>query len=361
MKDTNIRAGCQHDLAFPFHGSQTPAQRLSAISAFMEEQGLEPDYYASGTASKLLEDKAANLFGREAALWFPTGTMAQGTAARIYSAKTGSREILLHPTSHLLLHENEGYHHAHGLTSKQLGEWQSVITADCLDGNSACAFVELPQRHNGGLLPSWDQLTQLKDNANSQGLALHLDGARIWSCRPHYGNRTLAEITAGFSSIYVSLYKDIGAVGGAMLIGDADFIAEAEKWRSRLGGLMVEPWIMVCDALRLLDQRLDQMTAFVERAKEIASQLRPINGVVLEPDLPQVNMFHLKLPCAMHKAEKARNMVAEQTGVWLATRFWNYEGEHQCSMEVTFGETATKIPDNEFVNAVKLLVQLCTG
>lgn len=361
MTNTSIRTECQYDLAFPFHGSQTPAQRLSAIGAFMEEQGLKPDYYASGAASKLLESKVASLFGREAALWFPTGTMAQGIAARIYSAKTDLSEILLHPTSHLLLHENDGYHYAHGLRSKQLGEWPSVITAECLSGNAACAFVELPQRHNGGLLPSWDQLSLLKENASKQGLALHLDGARIWSCRPHYGNSTLAEITAGFSSIYVSLYKDIGAIGGAILIGDADFIVEAEKWRSRLGGLMVEPWPMVCDALRLIDQRLDQMTTFVERAQEIARHLRRIKGAVIEPDLPHVNMFHLKLPCAMQRAEKARDFVAQQTGVWLATRFWNYEGEHQCSMEVTFGETATKIPDSEFINAVELLIQRCTG
>lgn len=353
---TNTRASCKHDLSFPFHGTETPSARLSAIQAFMDTNGLEGDYFFSGAAVTRLERKIADLFGREAAMWCPTGTMAQGIAARIHAQKTGKGRILLHQTSHLLLHENHGYRLAHHLEAKEIGDWRDPITADLLEADAACAFVELPQRHNGGLLPSWDQLVELKRRAQDLGLALHLDGARIWSCRPFYDNRSYADIAAGFASIYVSLYKDIGAIGGAVLIGDADFIVEAEIWRSRLGGLMIEPWPMACDALRLLDHRLEQMPGFVERAREVAAGLSHIDKVAIEPEVPHVNMFHLRLPCSAQKAEAARDKAAETTGIWLASRFWDYEGPNQCSMEVTVGEKAASVPLEDFVKAVETLV-----
>lgn len=321
----------------------------------MEDHNLEREYYSDGNAARLLERKVADLFGQKAALWCPTGTMAQAIAARIYAERTGHKKLILHPTSHLLLHENDGYRHAHHLDAGPIGEWSSVITADLLKGNAACAFLELPQRHNGGLLPSWEQLSALKKKSLETGLALHLDGARIWSCRPYYGNRSYADITAGFSSIYVSLYKDIGAVGGAVLIGNKDFIAEAEVWRSRLGGLMIEPWPMICDALRLIDHRLGQMEAFVTRAREIASCLAQADHIMIEPEVPHTNMFHVRLPCTMRNAEIARDKVAEQTSIWLASRFWDLEGTDVCSMEMAVGEKAAAVPLGDIQKAVTML------
>lgn len=357
----NDRASCRQDLSFPFHKPESSTARLSAIQAFMEEHDFDTEYFGSGEATALLERKTADIFGKEAALWFPTGTMAQGVAAQIFARKTGNKRLLLHPTSHLLLHENDGYLHAHHLEAKQIGNWNNAITADLLDKEAACAFVELPQRHNGGLLPSWEQLEALKKRADELGLALHLDGARIWSCRPFYNNRSYADIAAGFSSVYVSLYKDIGAIGGAVLLGDKDFVSEAENWRSRLGGLMIEPWPMVCDALRLLDRRLDQMPAFVSHARDLATRLKQLNHITLEPEVPHVNMFHIKLPCSAQKAEAARDAAAKQTGIWLASRFWDYEGPDQCSMEVTVGEKAASVPTDELVKAAEILVRYCTA
>ncbi len=355
----NHRASCKQDLSFPFHKRETPSTRLSAIQAFMEERNFEAEYLCSGEATVLLERTIADIFGKEAGLWCPTGTMAQSIAARIYARKTGSDKLLLHPTSHLILHENDGYRHAHHLNAIQIGNWSSAVTADLLDEEAACAFLELPQRHNGGLLPSWQQLSMLKESARERGLPLHLDGARIWSCRPYYDNRSYADIAGGFSSIYVSLYKDIGAIGGAVLLGDEEFISEAEIWRSRLGGLMIEPWPMVCDALRLLDHRLDQMPAFVSHARDLATRLNQLKHVTLEPEIPHVNMFHLRLPCNSQKAEAARDAAAQQTGIWLASRFWDYEGPDQCSMEVTVGENAVSVPVDELVAAVEILVSGC--
>ncbi len=354
--DTDLKASCEYDLSFPFHQPQTATEKLASIHAFMEQQQLITEYLISGPMVEHLEEKVAALFGKPAAMWCPTGTMAQAIAARIYAGQSGTNRLLLHPTSHLLLHEHDGYQQAHALNASLVGQWRQPITAELLDGNAACAFVELPQRHSGNLLPSWNELTALKQKANQVNLPLHMDGARVWSSQTYYKNRTFAEIANGFNSIYVSLYKDIGAIGGAVLIGEQAFMAEARLWRARLGGLLIEPWPMIADALRLLDIRLEQMPGFVARAQQLAGLLVQINGIQVDPQPPHTNLFHVLLPCSSEAAEKARDAAAQATGVWLAKRFWAYEGEHQCAMEITVGEKAAAIPDDEFFNAIKIMV-----
>lgn len=357
----DVKAACTVDLSFPYHQPVTAHERLTLIRDFMRDENLDGELFGAGRAAARLEQDLATMFGKQAAMWCPTGTMAQGIAARIYAARSGRERILLHPSSHLLLHEEEGYRHAHHLSADVVGSWRGAITADMLDGEAACAIVELPQRHSGGLLPEWSALEALVTRAGALGLPLHMDGARVWSCRPFYENRDFATIAAGFSSIYVSFYKDIGAMGGAALIGDADFIAEAKLWHTRLGGMMVAPWPMICDALRLLAPRCDQMAGFVAKARELAAAVTAAlgdtaAGVRVDPAPPQVNMFHILLPYAATQAERARDQVARATGIWLGNRFWAYEGADRCALEVPVGEKAASMSVPAFAAAVKALV-----
>ncbi|GJM09324.1 MAG: hypothetical protein DHS20C11_16000 [Lysobacteraceae bacterium] len=352
----DLKASCQHDLSFPFHGRESASVRLAQIQAYVEQQGLDAEYLSSGQATDELENKAATMMGKEAAMWCPTGTMAQGIAARIHAQRCGRNDVLLHPTSHLLIHEENGYREAHGLTASVVGDWEQAMNASLLSA-AGCAFVELPQRHNGGLLPSWQQLQALKDEARELELPLHMDGARLWSCRPYYDNRSYAEIADGFDSVYLSLYKDIGAIGGALLVGSDDFIAEARRWRTRLGGLLVEPWPMIFDALRLLDQRLTRMPLLVSNAQTLAQALQHVADLKVIPNPPQVNMFHIQIPVAPDVAQTARDRVAEQTSIWLGKRFWSFEDRSSCSLEVVVGENLLQIPRADLVAAFEVLSQ----
>ena len=356
---SEIKAACRTDLGFPYHGSEPAAARLDALQRFIEARGFEAEYLGAGPIAEELEEKIAGLLGAEAALWCPTGTMAQMIAARIHAARTGERSLLLHPTSHLLLHEEEGYARAHGFDADVRGAWRQVLSAEDIETPGVCVFLETPQRHSGGRLPSWAALAQLKARAHELGAPLHMDGARLWSCRPHFGNRSYAEICDGFSSVYVSLYKDIGAMGGAMLAGAGDFIAEARIWRARLGGLTAEPWLAMADALRLLDRRIAHMPDFVAKARSMAASIADLGGLRIHPDPPHVNMFHVLLPHPAARCEAARDRVAAQTGIWLSNRFWAYESETACALEIVVGETALATPDSEFRDAiVKLMAAL---
>jgi hypothetical protein len=108
-----------------------------------------------------LERRLADLLGKPAALFFPTGTMAQQTALRVHAERTGRRTFAAHPQCHLVVWEDEGYHAVHGLRHKAVGDRHELITLDDLAEVReplAALLLELPQREIGGLLPTWDDL-----------------------------------------------------------------------------------------------------------------------------------------------------------------------------------------------------------
>lgn len=356
-----LKQRCSINLGFPYHQYNTPAESLSKLTAYLTKQKeicTEVDAeFGNEHGAHLLEDKMAKLLGMEAALWLPTGTLAQGIAARIHGQQTNSEQILLHPSSHFLLHEEQGYRYAHGCSAKVIGQWRETLTSDDISGDSGCVFVELPQRHSGGKLPSWNELQGIKKHCNTLGLPLHMDGARLWSCRLFYENRSYADIVAGFDSVYVSLYKDIGAMGGAILAGSQTFIDEALKWRTRLGGFSVGSWPLIYDALHLIDKRIEQMPVFVEKAQELANAIRHIDGVRIDPLVPHTNLFHVLFEVSAEKAMTARDELAKNQGIWISDRFWNYESHNSCAMEFVVGEKALAITNQTFTNAMAQLTK----
>lgn len=350
-----LRRACTVDLAYPYHPSETPSERMRTVAEFMEAEGLNDDASLAGPAAQRLEGKIAELTGMEAAAWFPTGVMAQCAAAQVHAERTGSRTILLHPSSHLELHEEDAHRQLHNLDPQVIGRWGEPVRAEDLTGGAACAFIELPQRHDGGALPDWKALEALKARAAGLGLALHMDGARLWSCRPFYDNRSYAEIADGFSSLYVSLYKDIGAPIGAVLAGTEDFIRQARVWRVRMGGALVAPWPALPDALRLLDKRLEQMPEFVARAQGLSKLFSGMEGITVEPSPAHTNLINLRLDCSAEIARAARDDVARSHGVWLGNNVWDLEGGRPVVLEITAGEHALAASDAVLRVAVKHL------
>lgn len=335
----------KYDLTFPYQHLRTSYKdRLKLIDEYMDATGLTEERYCKGKAISKLEEKLAALFGKPAAMWCPTGTLAQGIATRIHGKNTGRNKLQMHPTSHLVLHEEGGYEHAHDFEAIISGEWRQPMSADLIDSSAACMIIEMPQRHSGGMLPEWHELEKIKRKARSANVPLHMDGARIWSSRTFYNNRTYAEIADGFSSIYVSFYKDIGACGGAALIGDEAFIEEARVWRTRLGGLVSEHWPVVCDTLRLIDTKLLQVEDNIRIAREYASFINETSAYSTYPNQPQSNLFHVLLPCTAEVAKAAHLEAASETGIWLTNAFWNYENPNECAMEITISEKAASVP-----------------
>lgn len=249
------------------HVQKSAWESLQEAADWCREHGAKGDTYGDGPVLNDFEAEVAALLGMEAAVFMPSGTMAQQIAARIWCDRAGTPALGMHPTCHMELHEQRGYAWLHGLRGVMVGAPYEAVTAAHL---TACherlgvLVVELPMREIGGVLPSWEQLQELKTAAQARGVALHMDGARLWEAAPHFG-KSYQDIAAGFDSAYVSFYKGIGGLTGAMLLGRRDFIAEAKVWLRRHGGNLYRLLPYVASARANFGKRLAQMPARIPR------------------------------------------------------------------------------------------------
>lgn len=343
----------------PIHGGGPggATAELERVARWCAEHGVEQDVYGAGALIEDFERRVADLMGLEAARFLPSGTMAQGIAMRIWCGPSG--HFGMHPTSHLELHEERGYAHLFGLRATLLGPSRRPLLVEDL---AACAdpldalLIELPTRENGGQLPSWEQLTELCALARERGMALHLDGARLWEAQAGYG-RPFSELCALFDSVYVSFYKGIGALSGAMLLGSAELIAEAKLWQRRMGGNLYTLLPNVASAASRLDEQLQRFPVYLERARALAARLTTQPGVEILPDPPHVNMMHIHLDLAPEAALVARDRVAQETGLWLFGNAAATALPGRSRFELYVGEAALTVGDDEVAAAFAALFE----
>ena len=339
------------------HGPIEPSELLAATAEWCQEQSVGLDPYGEGAITAEFENKVAGLLSMPAGRFFPSGTMAQQVALRVWTERAGNPQFAMHPTAHLELHEQHGYRHLHRLRATLLGPADAPLLAEhfgALGEPVAALLIELPIREAGGQLPTWDQLEELKAKVAERDTRLHLDGARLWECAAHYG-RSYADICAGFDSVYVSFYKGIGALSGAMLLGSEDFIEEAAVWQRRSGGNLFTMAPNVASAAMQLDRRLEKMPAYYRRATTLATTLSAIEGVSVIPDPPHTNLFHVALAVEAETAKDRRDQVARETGLWL---FGGVEpdGENACRLELYIGDAALEVEDTEAASAFSAIV-----
>jgi len=273
---------------------ETPARHLAALASAAAELDLTWDQYGERGAVALLEAELVDLLGTEAVVMMPSGVMAQQAVLRIWCDRAGSRRVALPDLSHLLHHEADGPRLVHGLQLEHLTTGRRTATADDLAGVPGllgAALVELPLRDAGCLLPPWDELVALSEAARERGVALHLDGARLWESQAHY-DRPLPEIVALFDSVYVSLYKGLGAMSGAAVAIDADTAAELRLWRTRMGGTLMRLTPYALGGLLGLRAELPRMVEYLTWARSLATELAD-RGVRVHPEEPHISTFQL--------------------------------------------------------------------
>jgi threonine aldolase len=316
------------------------------------------DLYGERDVVTNFEREIAELLGKEAAVFMPSGTMAQQIALRIWADRQGSRRVAFHPTCHLELHEQQGYATLHHLEGVLVGPGSEVITVDALKqipGRIAALLLELPQREIGGQLPSWDDLCAQAAWARDHEVRLHLDGARVWEAAPAM-QRSYAEVAALFDSVYVSMYKGVGGITGAVLAGSSDFIAEARLWQQRHGGRLIRVFPFVVAARRALRERLPRFPLYHERAVKLADAIRSIPGVRIVPDPPQSHMMHVYVPGSHEILLKRATKVARRTKVALFRNISPSDVPGYCKTEMEMGEAAFSVSDAEAADLFRELV-----
>ncbi|HLY11764.1 MAG TPA: beta-eliminating lyase-related protein [Planctomycetota bacterium] len=301
------------------HGPVAPEAEMAEVAEYCRRTGAEADVYGTGEFLNGFEEEMASLLGMEAAVFMPSGIMAQQIALRIWADRAASRHIGLHATSHVEVNEQLAYVHLHRLVRVPLGEKNAPYTAADLSSRTermSSALLELPYRRLGGVLPGWADLEAIKAAAKEKGIRLHLDGARLWESQPYYG-RTLAELCRGFDSAYVSFYKGIGAMTGSMLLGAADFIKDARIWQRRHGGNLYTLHPFAVSSKINFEKRRDRFPEYWDQAKRLARDLAPVEGLTVRPVEPHTPLLHLLLRGAPETLSARRDRIAREEKLWL--------------------------------------------
>jgi threonine aldolase len=353
-----IRQSCTRFLGG--HGNRTTAEQLAAIPADTVE-----DHYGEGGVVADLEREVAELLGKPAAVFMPSGTMTQQIALRVHADRRNRRTVLWHPHCHLAEHELEAPERLHGLHGRAVGRRNRLISIHDLRGEPggpppvavapAALLLELPQRDLGGQLPTWDELMAQVDWAHSVGAAAHMDGARLWMCGGFY-DRSFAEIAEPFDTAYVSFYKDIGALAGAALAGPDDVIAEAREWRLRHGGRQWTMWPHAASALAGLKLRLPRMPAYRAKALELAAALDGLPGATVLPSPPQTSMFHIVFARDAAAMQAAALRVAREDRIWTWGVFAGTDVPGFSKAELSVGDAALDWTPADFRSIVERLL-----
>jgi threonine aldolase len=321
---------------------------------------LMPDVYGSGEAVQVLEQKVATILGKEAALFFPSGTMAQQVALRCWADRTGKTNVALHLTSHLEQHEENAYQILHPLKGIVRGDLKTpLLLKDLLsiDQPLGSVILELPQRHSGGILPQWNELKAMSGWCREKGTYFHMDGARLWECAAYY-QKSYSEIAEVFDSVYVSFYKGLGAVGGAALAGPEAMISKARVWQRRHGGNLFNLYPIAISALHGLETKLERFPAYFAKAKDVSEIISKMSQISATPKQLQSNMMHLNFKGTVEVVEDALLQTSVATDIYIGSRLWQRTFAKEAALELYIGDGAMTLSNDEIKAALTILNDL---
>ena len=270
--------------------SDTVTRPTPAMRRAMAEAEVGDDVYGEDPTVNRLQARAAELFGREAALFVPTGSMGNILAIKTWTRPTN--EIICEERGHVNLYELASMCAIAGCTPRTTSAPGGILTWDLIEPlirdkiyyDSQTALVSLENTHNmhGGTVYPLEITNDVCDRAHAAGLKVHLDGARIFNASVALG-RTVSDLTAKFDSVMFCLSKGLGAPVGSMLVGSRDFIAEARIGRKLLGGGMRQAGVIAAAGLVALEESPRILHRDHENARHLAEGIAQLKGVALDP------------------------------------------------------------------------------
>jgi threonine aldolase len=335
------------------HGPRT-VQTLQDAFAHIGGSTLS-DQYGKGAVIEEFQAKMAGLLGKEAAVFFPSGTMAQQIALRIWCDEKGLKRVAYHPLCHLEIHEQDGLKQLHQIETVLLADKTRVIELDDVKamGDVACLLLELPQREIGGQVPSFETLEAIAAYCRERGIRLHLDGARLLEVLPYY-EKSAAEICALFDSVYISFYKGLGGIAGAILAGESAFIEKSKVWKRRYGGDLISLYPYILSADYYYEKRAANMGRYYEQARELAAWFNACEGVSTLPVVPVSNMFHVHFRQPKERMGAILAVIQRETNIGIAAALTALD-EGRCSFELSVGDQYGLLAKDEVAQLFALL------
>ena len=277
--------------------SDTVTRPTPAMLAAMAEAEVGDDVYGKDPTVKALERRTAALLGKEAALFVPSGTMANQVAVGVH-ARPGD-ELICGPTSHIYVWEGGGIARLWGVTARTLAGPRGMLGPDDLigkvrpdDGHYArTRLVCLENTHNrsGGAVQPIEEIAAIANWARSHGLAMHLDGARLMNAVVASGVPA-SDWGRHFDTISICFSKGLGAPVGSALAGSAELIREAHRLRKVLGGGMRQAGILAAGAIHALDHHVERLADDHASARILSRAVEETQGLALESGPVETNL-----------------------------------------------------------------------
>lgn len=305
--------------------SDTVTRPTDAMRAAMAAAPVGDDQYGEDPSTNRLQARMAELLGKEAALWLPSGTMANQVALKVLT-RPGD-EVVASRESHAAWHEVGGAAANAGVQIMEIGrgglfnvdELVAAIKPAGLPVFPQTTLMEIENTHNraGGVVVPQPLVLQLCAAARARGLACFLDGARLWNASAASGV-PLHEMAAPFDLVAVAFSKGLGAPGGSLLAGSKANIVAADRQRRRMGGAMRQNGIFSAAALHALDHHLARLPEDHANARIIAERLVAATGVQLDLATVQTNIIVFHLPATMPLDAPAVSVRAREQGVLVS-------------------------------------------
>ena len=273
--------------------SDTITQPTDAMRDAMMAAPLGDDVLGDDPTVLELQDRMAELLGKEQACFVPSGTMANQLAIRAHTEP--GDELLCHADSHIYCYEGGAPAALAGCSFAFLPGDRGMFEADDIDRHlrpddhhfpvSKLLVVENTQNRGGGVVWPMQQLASVTERARHHGLRCHLDGARLWNACVASGESP-ASIAGYFDTVSACFSKGLGAPVGSIIAGDAAAMARVHRFRKMFGGTMRQSGLLAAAALHALDHHMDRLADDHARVRRLADAIEACDG--LEVDLAAV-------------------------------------------------------------------------
>ncbi|SEP93449.1 L-threonine aldolase [Virgibacillus subterraneus] len=301
----------------------TPEMRQAAFDAVVGD-----DVYQEDPTIIELEELSAQMLGKEAAMFVPSGT--QGNQIAVLTHCQPGEEIILEADSHIFIYEGASISALAGVQPRTIygkngamspGEVQEAVRGDDIHLPET-GLICLENTHNraGGAVVSLDNMRAIFEMAQEKSIPVHLDGARLFNAAVATGI-DVKEFAAYTDTVQFCLSKGLGAPVGSIIAGSSSFIKKARKWRKRLGGGLRQAGIIAAPGLVALRTMVDRLTEDHENAQLLADGLKEVSGLIIENNV-DTNIVLVNTEDAELRAEQFLDMLKE-SGI-LAVPFGPY-------------------------------------
>lgn len=305
--------------------SDTVTKPSGAMRTAMANAEVGDDVYSDDPTVNSLEERVAQLFGKEAALFTPSGSLANQLSIR--SLVSPGEELICETNSHIARAELGAAAVFSGITTRTwladrgLLETSQVLEIAKPDSGPylvSTTAIAIENTHNfgGGSIQPINQIAELSKRANELGLLLHLDGARIWNAHVVTGI-ALSDYGKYFETISVCLSKGLGAPVGSLMISSKERIANARIWRKRYGAGMRQVGILAAAGHFALDHNISRLAEDHLRAKKLAMACESAATSSVNPDHVETNIVGLDLSKATMSAYEFA-AASRQQGLWIS-------------------------------------------